>query len=322
MSMAIDRGQTDRVAWCVPVLAGVGMAIGAGLGCGPTIRPQPPPDEPGPVALIRKERNPPRTDGKRQVMVGEMCPQGAGGRPAVAPLMMRSLQWSDTPAELASAIERGSARRFVVYGVDGKSAGAFDSLGLADISVGRSVATGTYVGASPCTADAGKGARTDDPKCVPALAGCGLAVSELVRPDDDPITPTFPTGGACLSGDAIAADIDGDGVTESFPLAGALDGIRSPADEWTAAPTAGATCKPTFQLYDIKLVRASDPGKPVDTKSLVVLDVLGVLDLDGDGRKELVLAFRFATVRTVVVYTSVGRAQRLEIAGEGESFPR
>jgi hypothetical protein len=178
------------------------------------------------------------------------------------------------------------------------------------------------VGSPPCTADAGKGARADEPRCAAALAGCGLAVAELLRPDDDVETPKFATGGACLSGDAIAVDIDGDGVVESFPLAGVLDGIRGPASEWSAAPTAGATCKPQFQLYDIKLIRAPDPGKPIDTKSMVVLDVMGVLDLDGDGRHELVVALRFPTVRTILVYTAAGSPQRLEAAAEGESFPR
>ena len=68
--------------------------------------------------------------------------------------------------------------------------------------------------------------------------------------------------------------------------------------------------------------RPNVPPEPVDPKSVVVLDVLGVVDLDGDARKELVIALRFPTVRTVVVYTASGSAQRLELAAEGTSFPR
>jgi len=236
--------------------------------------------------------------------------------------MMRTVQWTDAPAEVSDTVERGSVPRFVVYGVDGKPAGVFDTLGVADIGMAQSVASGTYVGASPCTADAGSGARTEDPACGIATAGCGLAVGELAHPDDPPTTPKFDTGGVCLSGDAIAVDIDGDGVIESFPLASVLDGIRGPAQEWSAAPTASAACSPKFELFDIKLVRPPEPGKPIDTKSVIVLDVLGVLDLDGDGRNELVLALRFPTVRTVLVYTPVGSAQRLELAAEAQSFPR
>ena len=89
-----------------------------------------------------------------------------------------------------------------------------------------------------------------------------------------------------------------------------------------AAPTAGAACTPAFSLYDLKLVRPPEPGKPIDTKSIVVLDVLAVVDIDGDGRKELVLAMRFPTVRTILVYSAKSNATRLELVGEGESFPR
>ena len=257
-----------------------------------------------------------------QIVVGELCPQGAGGRPAIAPLMMRTVSWNDTATEVSAVVERGSVPRWVVFGTDGKSAGAFDTLGVADVGMPQAVAVGTYVGASPCTSDAGNGQRTEDPACGAATQSCGVAVGGLTRPDDPPETPKLATGGACMSGDALAVDIDGDGVIESFPLASLLDSVRGPAQEWSAAPLAGAACAPKFELYDLKLVRPPEPGKPVDPKSIVGLDVLGVIDLDGDARKELVLALRFPTVRTIVVYTSSGSAQRLELAGESQSFPR
>lgn len=317
MSMPTDRPASHRVAW----LGAFAAATATAAGCGPAFKPPAPPPEPGPVAKFDPGRRGPVVSG-RQVMIGEMCPQGAGGRPAVIPLMMRTVQWSDTAADISEVVERGSVPRWAVYGTDGKGAGVFDTLGVADIGLQQSVASGTYVGASPCTADAGKGQRIEEPACVAATEGCGLAIGELTRPDDPPSTPSFPVGGACLSGDAIAVDIDGDGQIESFPLASALDGIRGPAQEWSAAPTAAAACKPTFKLFDIKLVRPPEPGKQVDPKSLVVLDVLGVLDLDGDGRKELVLALRFSTVRTVAVYSAAGSPQRLELVAEGQSGTR
>jgi hypothetical protein len=309
--MATDRSAARRVAWFVLLAS-----------CGPTVRPDGPAAESGMVVNQLEPKTRPTAARGRQIVVGEMCPQGAGGRPAVAPLVLRTLQWSDVPGDLTSAVERGSTPRFTVYGTDGKSAGAFDTLGSTEVGLPQSIAAGTYVGASPCTADTGKGARTEDPACGPATTGCGLAVAELQRPGDLVTTPVFATGGACLSGDAIAADLDGDKVAEAFPLASLLDGVRSPSQEWSAAPTAGATCSPTFQLYDVKLVRPAEPGKPVDTKSMVILDVLGVVDLDGDGMKELVLALRFPTIRTIVVYSPTGTAQRLELVGEGQSFPR
>lgn len=313
MSMATDRSAGSRVAWLVFICA-----------CGPTVRPDGPAASPGVVVnqlVPSTHATPPRG---RQIVVGEMCPQGAGGRPAVAPLIQRTVQWTDAPADVTATVERGATPRFNVYGVDGKSAGVFDTLGIADVGLPQEIAAGTYVGASPCSADAGtgKGARTDDAACAQATGGCGLALAELQRPGDLAETPVFATGGACLSGDTIAADLDGDKVVESFPLASLLDGVRSPASEWSASPTAGAACTPTFQLYGVKLVPPPEPGKPIDTKAMVVLDVLGVVDLDGDGMKELVLALRFPTVRTILVYAPTGSAQRLELVGEGQSFPR
>ena len=262
-------------------------------------------------------------------MIGEMCPQGAGGRPAVAPLVMRGVTWTDNAGEVGATIERGGVPRFVVFGTDGKMAGVFDTLGAVDIGKEQTVATGTYAGASPCTYATGAkqsaGAvalRAEDPKCGPVTGGCGLAGGEIENSGDPPETTAFTTGGACLSGDQLAVDVDGDGRIESFPLAGVLDGIRGPAAEWTASPTATAACKPQFQLYDVKLIPDPDPGKPVDPRGTVILDVLGVVDFDGDGRREVVLALRFPTVRSIVVYTATATAQRLELAGEATSFPR
>jgi hypothetical protein len=310
-AMAKDRGKLPRVAWFLAV-----VALGA---CGPRVQPdQPFPEE----AVARRERVPAPQRGGRQVVVGELCPQGAAGRPAVAPLLMRTMQWTDTAAEVTNAVERGSTPRFVAFGVDGKIAGVFDTVGLADISLGQSVASGTYVGAPPCTSDAGQGQRAEDPRCAPATNGCGLAVAEITRPDDPPATPAYQTGGACASGDALAVDIDGDGVVEWFPLSGVLDGIRGPSQEWSANQSMKTVCAPKFVLYDVKLAAEPEAGKSPDPKAVVMLDLLGVVDLDGDGRKELVIALRFPTVRTIVVYSANSSPQRLELVGEAQSFQR
>ena len=52
------------------------------------------------------------------------------------------------------------------------------------------------------------------------------------------------------------------------------------------------------------------------------MSVMGVLDLDGDGRVELVIALKFPSVRTIAIYSATGSPQRLELAGEGEAFAR
>jgi hypothetical protein len=316
-AMAKDRGKQPRVAWFLAVIALAGLgAVGA---CGPRVAPDKPfPEE----AISRRERAPKPTRGGRQVVVGELCPQGAAGRPAVAPLLMRTTQWIDTVAEVTGAVERGATPRFVAFGVDGKIAGVFDTVGLADIALGRSVASGTYVGGPPCTSDAGQGQRAEDPRCAPATNGCGLAVAEITRPDDPPATPAYKTGGACLSGDALGVDIDGDGVNEWFPLSGVLDSIRGPAQEWSASQNMKAACTPKFVLYDVKLSPEAAPGKQPDPKGVVMLDLLGVVDLDDDGRQDLVIALRFPTIRTVVVYSASASPERLELVGEGESFQK
>jgi hypothetical protein len=316
-AMAKDRGLPPRVAWIASIAAGI-------VACAPTVKPPAPPGEPGPVAKVQAPHGPPPG---RQVVIGELCPQAAAGRPAIAPLIMRALQWTDTASEVDGAVERGSVPRWIVFGTDGKLAGAFDTLGVAEVAGGQTVASGTYTGASPCTYDTAakpsSGAtttRAEDPRCTAATGGCGLAIGEIIGPNEPPETPALPTGGACINGNDLAVDIDGDGRIESFPLAGLLDGIRGPAQEWTASPTATASCKPQFQLYDLQLVAEAEPGKPVDQKTLVMADVLGVLDLDGDGRKEIVLALRFPTVRSIVVYTATGSAEHLELAGEAQAL--
>jgi hypothetical protein len=307
--MPFDRGALPRVAWLALISA-----------CGPAVKPPSPPAEPEPIGKVGPTQV---HAGGREVVVGEMCPQGAGGRPAVAPLVMRTVQWTDNAGEVSATVERGSVPRWVVFGTDGKRAGFFDTLGLVDIAPNQSVASGTYAGSSPCSYSTGAlSQRADDPKCIAATGGCGLAVGELAHPDEPPDDVELATTGACLSGDELAVDIDGDGRVESFPLADVLDGIRGPAAEWSAAPTAAAACKPQFQLYDVKLVPAAEAGKPADAKGTVMLDVLGAVDLDGDGRKELVLALRFPTVRSIVVYSAVETPLRLSLVGEAVSFQR
>nr|HEX4316969.1 hypothetical protein [Kofleriaceae bacterium] len=299
---------------------------------------KPPPDEPEPVTAGNHAPHALAASGNgHEVVVGEMCPQGAMGRPGLVPLVMRSVGWTDNATDITNVVERGSTPRYVVFGTDGRPAGVFDTLGTADVGMAQPIASGGYSGSSPCSyaitgavkgAQKGSGAgsavvtRGEEPACTVATMGCGLAVAEVTRPDDPPEVPTFSTGGACVSGDSLAVDIDGDGVAELFPLRDLLDGVRGPASEWLAGTVTGAACEPKFQVYDIPLRAEAEPGGQPDPKAQVTMDVLGVLDLDGDGHREVVLALRFATSRSVVVYSSTGQIQRLELAGEGTSFPR
>src|ERR1043165_8332435 len=176
--MAKEPGKLTRVAWLrwvtpraappraapprdfasVLVVAACGLGIG---GCGPRVAP----DRPFPEEAVVEKPQRPQTAARgsgHQVVIGELCPRGAAGRPAVAPLLMHTMGWTDAVADVNGAVERGAVPRFVVFGVDGKAAGAFDTVGLADIALGQSVAAGAYAGGPPCSSDAGQGQRTDD----------------------------------------------------------------------------------------------------------------------------------------------------------------
>ncbi|HEY0255723.1 MAG TPA: hypothetical protein VGC41_29540, partial [Kofleriaceae bacterium] len=320
-----DRGPLPRVAWIFSIL---GITA-----CGPTVKvPSGPAPEPtGVVSHAPTKKAAALAGGSaHQVLLGEMCPAGAGGRPAIAPLVLRNVGWTDNPADLTAPVERGSAPRWSVLGVDGKLAGAFDTMGVVDVGLPQQVAAGAYAGSSPCSAAAAVSAkpkgeiamRTDDAQCKTSTAGCGIAIAELTHPDEPVDSRGYVTGGACITGNVLAVDIDGDGRVESFPLAGVLDGSRAPSAEWTALPTETAACKPSFATYGVKLGADAEPGRQVDPKQVVMMDVLGVVDLDGDGRRELVLALQFQTIRTIVVYAATAQAQRLELAGEAQSFAR
>src|SRR5262245_12515902 len=97
-AMAKDRGKLPRVAWVLAVVA----TAGAGA-CGPRVQPDRPfPEE----AVVHRERAPKPLRAGRQVIVGELCPRGAAGRPAVAPLLMHTTQWVDTANDVTGAVER------------------------------------------------------------------------------------------------------------------------------------------------------------------------------------------------------------------------
>ena len=74
----------------------------------PEPEPQEPPPPPAEPESISKQVTNAKVDASgRRVLVGEMCPQGAGGRPAVAPLIMRGVSWIDTAAEVAARYAAG-----------------------------------------------------------------------------------------------------------------------------------------------------------------------------------------------------------------------
>jgi hypothetical protein len=242
----------------------------------------------------------------RQALVGEMCLDRGGGRPALALLLTRQVGWGNDPRELAHLASRMGARPFAVLSARGTRAGVFQAVGPVDLGTESPALTGGYAGKGPCEdAEAAFAAA-----CSEAQAKCGLAVAALGVDGADE-APKLRAGGACLEKDGLLlVDIDGDGMAEAFPAAGFLDEVKAPANEVAAAPAAGAksTCIPAFSLP--KLVR----GK--DVKAFRALDLLGVVDLDDDGRFELVLQYRYASLRTWGVYAADPSLARLTLVGE------
>lgn len=302
-----------------------GLALGltalVGLtGCPRTPPPAAPGTEPTPPPI---DRRPAGAGPAQSALLGELCMTGAGGRPGIAPLAARTVSWSSEPTELAAALNRGQAGAFAVLGVLGQRVGVFTPIGAGELAGNASVAMGSYAGSSPCvTGDPGAGGRpADDAACVAATGGCGLAVAAISTGGAftgvDP--PDVAVGGACVSGDGVAVDIDGDGTAEVFPLTAFLDGSRAPAEELTAASAVAAPCTARFSHYGLAI--AVDAAI-ADPRHRVTLDVLGVLDLDGDGRQELVIGLRYAERRTIAVYSAIDSAARLSLIGEVEPWPR
>lgn len=299
-------------------------AVGALL-CPAACRPRATPAGPGTRPAASEKQAPPRKvrPPARPVMVGEMCPEGAAGRPGVVPVFLRTLDWSADDDDVGDAVRNHSARRFSVYAWNGQRAGVFSVAGSAEVGLDRPVAIGAYAGRSPCVSLDARGTASDpDPACVEAQAHCGLAIAPVepgsgftARPygeEPDPIA--LRTGGGCAANDTLFVDIDGDGVTESFPAADFLGPVRGPAEEVSAVPMKRSGCKPAFSVRHVL--------PPADPKHWRGLDLVGVIDLDGDGRFELVMSYHYSDRRTWAVYTAIGNAGRLELAAESTPWPR
>jgi hypothetical protein len=282
------------------------------VACGPVVRPEAPGEEPTPPRVIKRSAPP----AGRSALIGEMCPQAAGGRPGLAPLALRDISWSSDRAELVNALARGNAAQFAVLAVDGRKAGTFSAIGTADVG-GVEAGIGSFAGSPPCSRPAGGVEVTGDAKCLEAQRGCGLSVATLGAAGgqfSDVETPEIAIGGACKTGDVLAIDIDADGAPEMFPIAAFVDPARAPAEEVSAAAVVVPACTPVFALHG--LVPTPAQGVVMDGKHKVELDILGVLDVDSDGRREVVVAFRYFESRTVAVYSAMSSSARLELVGE------
>ncbi len=310
----------------------------AAAACGPRVNPAGPgvgPDgseepksakEEASAASVRAVQPPPR-----EMLIGEMCPTGASGRPAVMPLFLRAVTWSANRAEVAIPIESRRARQFSVLAWDGHRAGIFSVAGAADVGLERKAAVGAYAGESPCKRmrKSAKSKQTDDPACVRSQSHCGLALAVLEPNsggapfEEDPDPASFETSGACIAEEKLLVDIDGDGVDEAYPVASFLDPVRAPAEEVLAVPRGNTACdKPKFSARRVLPPQAPKRWRGQKLYHWRGLDLLGVIDIDGDSRRELVVAYHYSDRRTWAVYSAVSTVGRLDLVGEAVPWPR
>ncbi len=265
--------------------------------CGPRVRPVGPGE--GPAGGVVSSGGQIARGGGPPVALGEMCPERADGRPAVSVLLLgRGLSWSDDDEELEEAVTGAELSRFGVFGWNGKRAGIFTGAGATSLANSRLVSIGGYAGAAVCADDATSAI------CRTTLAGCGVAVAGVGPEGEDPPAPAV--GGACLVGDKVVIDVDGDGAKEGFAAADFLDVMRVPSEEVVGAADASA-CEPAFAVPNL-LVGTS--------KAFRGMDLIAVLDLDADGRMELIFQLRYGEKRTWTVYAASQVSTRLELIAE------
>jgi hypothetical protein len=260
------------------------------LGDAPDAAPPPAKRAPTPAKVVRPG------------LVGEMCLDKGAGRAALSLLIERQVGWSADPRELEHLAGHQAARPFTVLSARGKRAGTFGAVGPVDLGTESPALTGGYAGSPPCEdKDAAFAAA-----CSEAQGKCGLAVASLAV-DGETDAPRLATGAACVDKDRLYVDLDGDGVDETYKVAGFLDELKAPAQEVAPdGPPGKTTCTRAFSLP--RLERGND------AKAFRSMDLLGIVDLDDDGHLELVMQYRYASVRTWAIYALDG--ERLTLVGE------
>ncbi len=254
----------------------------------------------------------PASEDGHHVMLGWFCPEEGAGRPAIRPLFAKDPTWDSELDPLHKAIASRRVKRFTVLAWEGHSAGSMIVMGAAQDALGK-MAMGAYVGASVClpAQTTAVPARSDeDPVCRALSAGCGLALGELEaaggfhsRPyEEDPERLNLFRGAACEGADILHLDTDGDGKAELFSIAD-LRRPGAPPAELPLAMEAAESCSPNFA--------ASVPNHPDLVR-------IAVLDVDGDGRSEVLYRRNSSEF---LLYGAPASPARLELLGRQSLSP-
>jgi hypothetical protein len=235
---------------------------------------------------------------RRPIVVGEVCPTGASGRPAVAALVARrERSWIADPQKIRELLEHGQIGRLSVLSFEGRRTGIFTAMGPVDLGTRWPAALGGLAGASPCATE------KTQPECLASQRDCGLAVGVIGADLGDDSALDVATGTACVDGGRLVVDIDGDGVPEVF----ALDAFTARGKHGLADEVVGAPGK--------KPAEGAEPCAARFAHGNIAhgLDLIGVADLDGDGRRELIVQLREGDRRTWGIYSPSQSAVRLEL---------
>lgn len=286
-------------------IAVAGLMIAGG--CGP--RPRRPGEPPVVTGAVIPPAPLPSEVPKEGAVAGLLCADAAAGGMVVTPVAVAAGGWS-----VAGEVGLGSAvRQFSIYGWSGRRMGAFSVAGAGAVGK-RQVAIGSYAGSPPCTEPRQAGQAPEKvAACTAALGECALAVADLepgggpgARPYGELRDPVaHETGGACIAGHHLVIDLDGPGGegAKGFSLRGLGRAGPPPVELLAMPPAKAARCTPAFAVAKVAVAGAT------------VVDVLGVIDIDRDGRFEVVMGYRHGEASRpdrVVIYSATETTMRLD----------
>lgn len=237
-------------------------------------------------------------------VIGDLCLNRSLSRMNLFPRFRVSGDRWSAEAGVVRAPLLAASHKFTALGLDGSTVAVF--LTETDPSMGEmSGFVGEYRGSSGGCSAGDAEQKVGDWACI-AAGGCGLAVSRVGEPVSPRWKMDISTAFSCVENGVLVLDINGDGVDEAFDLAAFAEqsGLEAESAE-TAAVVRGrlhgrSECEREFIWYQLK----RGPSRAVD--------VLGVVDLNGDGRHELVIAVRGSGSRSIAVYQARDDGLRLD----------
>ncbi len=263
------------------------VAAIATTGCAPrTALPRPPPRDATPVEAGPLPAAMPVPPQGPRYLVGEVCLNMHLSRAHLFPRFLVQRNWWSSVVEVVRAPLIEAPQRFTVLGFEGARRGSLvTAIDEAAAEPMGFVGKFNDSGRGACTLDrpGEDGEDVADWLCA-AAGGCSLAVAVVADPSRPAIE--IAVAESCLVKGRLIADVDGDGRDEAFALAAFLEGATA-AKEVRGERRGADGCERQFAWHG---------------RGKTSIDVLGIADIDADGRRELLIAIRAGSSRTVAVY--------------------